>query len=698
MVRFRPDCNPVRPAGRAIHAMLENLNAPQREAVQYLDGPLLVLAGAGSGKTRVITRKIAYLVAECGFDARAIAAITFTNKAAREMRERVGELLPGRAGQGLTISTFHSLGLMILRQEARRLGYKPRFSVLDAADAQGILADIVQTTDRASLRRAAAALSAWKNALLDPEAALAAAGDEEERQLALAYAGYQASLKAYQAMDFDDLIRLPVQLFAAEPEALATWQNRLRYLLVDEYQDTNGAQYALLRQLAGPLGRFTAVGDDDQAIYAWRGADVENLRRLGQDYPRLKIIPLTQNYRSSQRILRAANSVIRNNARMHAKELWSELGLGDPIEIVRCKDDRDEAETVVNRLLAHKFQHRGRFSDYAILYRSNHQARLFEEVLRGARAPYVLSGGQSFFDRAEIKDLTAYLRLIANPDDDPAFIRAATTPRRGIGAATLERLGEYAAGRHLGLFVALFEQGIEAHLSPRQLEPLRAFGGFIARLAERAPREAAGALLDELLAGIRYEEWLYDSEDERAARGKWENVREFVAWLAQKGEADGRNLIELTQSVALMNLLEGREDEASDAVRLSTLHAAKGLEFANVYLAGVEEDILPHRECLEGDRLEEERRLMYVGITRARRHLTLSWCSRRKRGGDWVPCEASRFIAELDGEVVRQANDPASPEIARAEGRRRLAELRARLGGESDPDGVHTRGKSQRPA
>ncbi|MEW5788450.1 MAG: UvrD-helicase domain-containing protein [Pseudomonadota bacterium] len=662
--------------------MLSDLNPQQRDAVKYLDGPLLVLAGAGSGKTRVITRKIGYLVRQCGIEARHVAAITFTNKAAREMRERVGELLPGQQGQGLTVSTFHSLGLSILRAEARRLGYKPRFSVMDAGDAQQILADILKNPDKASLRHAAGLISGWKNALLDPEAARLAARDEGERQAAIAYLAYQGTLRAYQAMDFDDLIRLPVALFRDHPEALATWQGRLRYLLVDEYQDTNGAQYELMKLLAGPMGRFTAVGDDDQAIYAWRGADVENLRRLQSDYPRLKIIPLTQNYRSSQRILKAANSVIRNNPRLHDKNLWSDLGVGDPLELVQCRDDRHEAETVALRISAHKFENRTRFADYAILYRGNHQARLFEEALREARIPYQLSGGQSFFDRAEIKDLTAYLRLIANQDDDPAFIRAATTPRRGIGAGTLEKLGDHAGKRHVSLFAAVHELGFQSELPARQLEPLSTFCDFINRLAQRAEREPAGRLLDELLAAIRYEEWLYDSEDDRAARNKWENVREFANWLGKKGEDDGKTLIELTQTVSLMNLLEGREDEAPDAVRLSTLHAAKGLEYPHVFLVGVEEEILPHRECLEGPRLEEERRLMYVGITRARRSLTLTWCARRKRGGDLLPCEPSRFVAELDPEQVRRvgASVPEG-EAPREDGRRRLSALKAMLGG-----------------
>jgi ATP-dependent DNA helicase Rep len=661
--------------------MLSDLNSPQREAVKYLDGPLLVLAGAGSGKTRVITRKIAYLVKDCQFDGRHIAAITFTNKAAREMRERVGELLDGKQAKGMTISTFHSLGLSILRQEARVLGYKPQFSVLDAADAGGILAEIIKTTDKQVLRRAASLISNWKNALLTPEGAEQAAENEAEAQVARAYHSYQSTLKAYQAMDFDDLIRLPVDLFRAEADVLTRWQGRLRYLLVDEYQDTNGAQYELMKLLAGPMGRFTAVGDDDQAIYAWRGADVENLRRLGEDYPTLKLIPLTQNYRSSRRILDAANRVIRHNSRLHDKNLWSEHGHGDPIQVVDCKDDRHEAETVAVRIDAHRFQSRGRFADYAVLYRGNHQARVIEEAFRAAKIPYLLSGGQSFFDRAEIKDLTAYLRLIANPDDDPAFIRAATTPRRGIGPSTLERLGHYAADRHVSLFAAMFEEGAQAALPAKQLHPLIEFGEFINRLAFDAERAPAGAVLDDLLGAIRYETWLYDSEDERAARSKWENVREFVDWLTKKGAEDGKTLVELSQMVALMSLLEGRKDEEVDAVRLSTLHAAKGLEFPHVFLVGVEEEILPHRECLEGNRLEEERRLMYVGITRAQRSLTLTWCKRRKRAQEWLPCAPSRFLAELEDGDTQRSGETLAPEDAKAAGKRRLADLKAMLGG-----------------
>ncbi|MBU3736712.1 MAG: ATP-dependent DNA helicase Rep, partial [Methylobacterium sp.] len=461
--------------------MQTNLNAPQREAVKYLDGPLLVLAGAGSGKTRVITHKIAHLIEACGYQPREIAAITFTNKAAREMQERVGHLLKDKPGKGLTVSTFHALGLQMLRQEARLLGYKPQFSILDAADSFKILADLLATTDKQLLKRTQWQISGWKNAFLNPDQAKAQAEDDNATVAARVYQLYQQTLKAYQAVDFDDLIRLPVELFLQHPEALDKWRHKLKYLLIDEYQDTNACQYRLVKLLTGVEGRFTAVGDDDQAIYGWRGADVENLRQLTLDFPALKVIKLEQNYRSTVRILRAANQVIANNPKLFEKKLWSEHGTGDPIQVSAMRDEDHEAEAVVLKLLAHKFEHRSRFADYAVLYRGNHQSRLLEEKLREHKVPYTVSGGQSFFDKAEIKDIVSYLRLIANEDDDPAFIRTATTPRKGIGNTTLERLGEYAALKHISLFEAAFEGEFQQAVGPKQLEDLLQFCRFVQR-------------------------------------------------------------------------------------------------------------------------------------------------------------------------------------------------------------------------
>ncbi|MFZ5508512.1 MAG: UvrD-helicase domain-containing protein [Pseudomonadota bacterium] len=656
--------------------MLSKLNAPQREAVTYLDGPLLVLAGAGSGKTRVITQKIAYLIESRGFQPQHVAAITFTNKAAKEMRERVTQLLPNVSLQALTVSTFHALGARILRQEAKALQLKPGFSIFDAADAAGVIAELAGDTDKGRVRALQWRISQWKNALVEPDAASSQAGDELELAAARLYGDYERALRAYQAVDFDDLIRLPVRLFEQQPEVLIRWQGRLQYLLVDEYQDTNRTQYTLLRQLAGARAAFTAVGDDDQAIYAWRGADVENLRALQQDYPRLKVIKLEQNYRSTVRILAAANALIANNPKLFEKRLWSEFGHGEPIQVSAARDAEHEAEQVVMKLAAHKFEHRGAFRDYAILYRGNHQARVFEQQLRNHKIPYRITGGQSFFERAEIKDLTAYLRLIANSDDDPAFIRAVTTPRRGVGSSTLEGLGRYAGSRHLSLFAAAFEVGAPRHVNPKQLETVREFGSFINRMEWRASREPARPVLEDLLRAIDYQAWLFETLEPREAETKWSNVRDFVDWLAKKGEEENKNLAELTQTVALITMLDKDNDNA-DAVQLATLHAAKGLEFKHVFLVGVEEGLLPHRESVDNGNIEEERRLMYVGVTRARQSLHLSYCERRRTGKEVRACEPSRFIAEL-GDDVRMSGRQAEP-ADKAAGAARLAQLRAML-------------------
>ncbi|MBK8893463.1 MAG: UvrD-helicase domain-containing protein [Propionivibrio sp.] len=656
-------------------------NPPQREAIRYLDGPLLVLAGAGSGKTRVITQKIAYLIEECGVSPSNIAAITFTNKAAREMQERVGKLLKSKPA-GLTISTFHSLGVRILREDAKELGYKPRFSIFDANDCFAIVSDLAGSVDKATIRRLQSIISGWKNALTSPDRALHNVQNEAEKLAALAFASYSATLKAYQAVDFDDLIALPVELFKAHPAVLGKWQNRLRYLLIDEYQDTNACQYALLKMLAGPRAAFTAVGDDDQAIYGWRGADIENLRGLPRDYPNLKLIKLEQNYRSTVRILKAANALIAHNEKLFDKKLWSDLGHGDPITVTVCKDSEKEAESVAMKLQAHKFEHRGTYADYAVLYRGNFQARALEQQLRDQRVPYVLSGGQSFFDKAEIKDITAYLRLLANSDDDPAFIRAVTTPRRGVGGATLEALGTYAGERHLSLFAAVFEAGIVQRVQPRQLAPLLEFCEFINRLEYRATREPVEPVMDTLLTAIGYEAWLHDEDDKRIALARWENVLELAKWLVKKGEEDGKSLIELTQTIALINLLDKQEDGSRpDAVQLSTLHAAKGLEFKHVFLIGVEEGMLPHRESQDADKIEEERRLMYVGITRAQRSLHLSYCEKRKQGRELIPCEASRFIAEMGTEDLRFSGGKADSAPDKAGGAARLSAMKAMLSG-----------------
>ena len=645
------------------------LNPTQREAVLYLDGPCLVLAGAGSGKTRVITQKIAYLLLDCDYQARHVVALTFTNKAAREMDDRVKRLVDPALTKGLTISTFHSLGVRILREEAKHAGLKPQFSIFDSDDALAIVQDLLVTTDRARLRSVQQTISLWKNGLIDPEAAAALAATASEVEAAHVYRSYNATLAAYQAVDFDDLIALPAQIFEREGEVREKWQKRVRYLLVDEYQDTNVCQYRLVQWLTGPRALFTAVGDDDQAIYAWRGATIENLAKLATDYPQIRLVKLEQNYRSSQSILAAANHVIAKNPKLFEKKLWSEHGTGEAISVTAMPNDEAEAETVAMKISAARFEKQASWKDFAILYRGNHQARIIEQAMRNLHIPYSISGGQSFFDKAEVRDILAYLRLIANEEDDPAFIRAATTPKRGIGQATLQTLGQYAGERQISLFAAVFEMGLDSRLNTRQLEPLRHFGEFIVKIQFRAGHtppgqpvraaEPAGVILDELLGAIQYERYLYDMLDEKPAQNRWQNVLELTSWLKRKAEADSMGLLDLVQHVALVTMLERSDEQEQDAVKLSTLHASKGLEYPHVYLLGVEEGLLPHLGRDEEDvdptkaaealvsRVQEERRLMYVGITRAQRSLHLSWCQKRRRAREDLVREPSRFIEEM---------------------------------------------------
>ncbi len=658
---------------------MHGLNPPQREAIRYLDGPLLVLAGAGSGKTRVITEKIAYLLGECGMAPQHVTAITFTNKAAREMRERATKLVGERAGE-VNISTFHALGAKFLRMEARAIGLKPGFSILDASDTAALFNELLKDSDKSRVKLIQQRISLWKNALLGPDDV--APADDLEAGAQRVYAEYERTLKAYQAVDFDDLIMKPVQLLEQDEDVATRWRSRIWHLLVDEYQDTNRCQNRLMRLLTGERAAFTAVGDDDQSIYAWRGADVDNLRQLQVDFPRLKVIKLEQNYRSTTRILKAANSVIQHNPKLFDKKLWSDKGHGDVIRVMACRDDQHEAAWVVTRLMAHKFEMRGQghWRDYAILYRGNFQARQFEQQLRAHKVPYVLSGGQSFFDKREIKDVTSYLRLLANQDDDPAFIRAATTPKRGIGGTTLEALGHAAGRRHISLFAAIFAPGIEHDVKAPQLAVLREFGNFINRIEWRAQREPAGQVLDDLLKAIAYEAWLFETQEARDAESRWGNVREFVGWLSTKGEEEKKNLLELAQTVALITMLD-KQDDNVDAVQLATLHAAKGLEFRHVHLVGVEEGSLPHRESIDAGNIEEERRLMYVGITRAQLSLNLSWCAKRKQGREIVERAASRFIAEIGDDIKHEGQGAVSsaPSFDKSAGNARLANFKALL-------------------
>jgi ATP-dependent DNA helicase Rep len=666
------------------------LNSRQREAVQAVGGPVLVLAGAGSGKTAVITHKIAWLIRQHKIAPEHIAAVTFTNKAAREMKSRVGAMLDRASAQAVNVSTFHTLGLTIIRHERRRLGIKSNFSIFDNEDSTALIRELMRadlSTDKKLPNRVQWQISSWKNDLVSPEDATRdVAGDTIKLVAARVYPEYDRHLRAYNAMDFDDLIGLPVQLLRSEGEVRATWRERYRYLLVDEYQDTNKAQYELVKLLVGERGAFTVVGDDDQSIYTWRGAHPENLNLLQQDFPELRVVKLEQNYRSTGRILHAANALIANNAHLFEKRLWSELGHGDPLRVIAADNEEHEAEKIVGALQYHRFQQHTSFADYAILFRSNHQARLFEKVMREHRIPYFLSGSRSFFDRSEIKDVLAYLRLITNPDDDNAFLRIVNTPRREIGPATLEKLGHYAGNRGLSLLTASFELGLEQNLNARQTTTLRAFTHWVRDMAQRAEQDDAVALVKHIVADIHYDDWLRETCNDRViADRRMENVYDLVDWLKRLALRDDENLNlgELVAKICLIGMLEkDGEEDTSDHVALMTLHAAKGLEFPHVFVAGFEEGILPHAASLEEDRLEEERRLAYVGITRARKTLTLTWARRRKRGGEMVDCEPSRFLGELpqDDLVWESKGHEAPVEERQARGRAYLDNLRDMLG------------------
>ena len=645
--------------------MADTLNPAQLEAVHHLAGPCLVLAGAGSGKTRVITHKIARLL-QAGLEPRQIAAITFTNKAAQEMRERAKGLVGSRAAKDLVVSTFHSLGVRLLRADGSRLGLKEQFSILDSDDVLGVLRDAGGTTDAKQARHWQWAISLWKNQGLDAEGASRAAQDDDERVAARVMQRYEERLAAYQAVDFDDLIGLPVKLLQRDAQARAKWQDTFRHVLVDEYQDTNAVQYELLKLLVGERTPFTAVGDDDQSIYGWRGATVDNLKRLPQEYPKLKVIPLEQNYRSTGAILRAANHVIAANPKLFEKKLWSEHGDGEPVRLIECDGEEHEAERAVAWIQSRRAEGgQVKFADFAVLYRANHQARVFEQKLRAAQIPYKVSGGQSYFDRAEIKDLCAWLRLLVNQDDDPAFLRAVTTPKRGIGHQTLAKLGEFAGRWKTSLFEALFADSLGTALGAKAVGSLHEFGRFVNDLEHRARHtegaEDAKALLLGWLKDIGYEQHLHDGEEtEKLAAARWSNVLDFVDWIArrcggeltQEGgtfETAKQSVLQVAQTISVIISLAERGDQ-QDVVTLSTLHAAKGLEWPHVMLVGVNEGLLPFRS--EGDdmtaaRLEEERRLMYVGITRARTTLALSTLRRRKRGREIVAGVPSRFIAEM---------------------------------------------------
>ncbi len=673
--------------------MTQDLNPQQQTALKYIDGPLLVLAGAGSGKTSVITQKIAYLVEHCDIPARNIAAVTFTNKAAREMKARVSNLLSAQRSKGLTVSTFHNLGLTIIRTEIKTLGFKSGFSILDQEDCRNLLKELLvrhSELDDKLIDTVQNTISNWKNALLEPGNATSVANSTGEQSIAMLYERYQRALKAYNAVDFDDLIMTPVMLFRQHPEVLAKWQRRIRYLLVDEYQDTNLAQYELVKTLVNEKQALTVVGDDDQSIYAWRGARPENLMQLQEDFPSLEIVKLEQNYRSTGRILGAANKLIDNNPHLIPKTLWSELGPGDPLRFITSENEDTECERVVNEIIDMRLKRRCKYSDFAVLYRGNYQAKLVEIKLQTQSIPYEITGGQSFYAKTEIKDVMAYLRLVINTDDDNALLRIINTPRRQIGPTTLERLGDYANKRGLSMYAAIDEVALSASMPANNLERLKAFKNWITGVQKNIYSGNPIAAINEMLSDADYLGWLHqNASSDPVAQKRWDNVNFLLAQLTQALKPDqqdepnknGDSAIENAISKLILRDILDREQEesADDKVQLLTLHAAKGLEFLHVFMIGMEEGILPHKNSVDGGQIEEERRLAYVGITRAQRTLTMTSARQRTQFGETSSTTPSRFIDELpEDDLIRiGAGIEASEEDNQIAGEQSLAALKS---------------------
>ena len=672
--------------------MTMKLNPQQQQAVEYVSGPCLVLAGAGSGKTRVIINKIAHLIGKCGYLPKQIAAVTFTNKAAREMKERVAQSIGKESSKGLIVSTFHTLGFDIIKREYKYLGFKANMTLFDEHDQMALLkeltADLLQE-DKELLRTLINRISNWKNDLCSPQQALTLARDKQEQTFAHCYDRYNKQLRAYNALDFDDLIMLPTLLFKQNEEVRSKWQEKIRYLLVDEYQDTNTSQYELIKLLVGDRARFTVVGDDDQSIYSWRGARPQNMVRLRDDFPALRVIKLEQNYRSSQRILHCANILIDNNDHVFDKKLFSNLGEGEKLQIIEAKNEEHEAERVVGELIAHRFIAKTHYRDYAILYRGNHQSRLLEKILMQNRIPYKISGGTSFFSRAEIKDMMAYLRLVVNQDDDAAFLRIVNTPKREIGTATLEKLGSLAQEKHVSLFEAIFDFELIQRVTPKAYDALQKFARWIVELNDEIQRSEPERAVRSMLASLHYEEYLYEyATSPKAAEMQSKNVATLFDWVADmlKGDEfnEPMNLNQIVTRLTLRDMLErGEEEDDSDQVQLMTLHASKGLEFPHVFLIGMEEGILPHQTSIDEDNVEEERRLAYVGITRAQQNLWFSLCKERRQFGELIRPEPSRFLLELPENDLQWERDkpPLTAEQQQAKTQSHIANLRAILRG-----------------
>lgn len=651
-----------------ITASIAQLNKEQRQAVETVDGPLLIMAGAGSGKTRVLTHRIGYLIEERKAAPWNILAITFTNKAAREMQDRVAQLI-GPQGQDIWVSTFHSMCVRMLRRDIERIGYTSNFTILDTTDQLSVIRGCYQDLNLDpkifNQRAVLAAISNAKNELLTVDQFAEQAGNDYFKQIVeKVYRAYQKKLKISNALDFDDLIMKTIELFHAEPEVLSRYQQQFRYIHVDEYQDTNRAQYMLCKMIAAEHHNICVVGDSDQSIYGWRGADIGNILTFEKDYPQVKIILLEQNYRSTANILQAANHVIANNKSRKPKNLWTDQGAGEAIKVFRAGSEHEEGYFIaeeINNNVAKGLS----YGEQAILYRTNAQSRVIEEVLIKSDIPYQIVGGVKFYDRKEIKDVLAYLRLVSNPNDDISFVRIINVPKRGIGAKTVERIAEWAAQSGDSMFAALYE--LDAlEVGARAKQSLLNFRKMIEQLNYRADELSVTELTEEVLSLTEYREQLL-AEDSLEATSRLENIEELLSvTLDFERRHEDKSLLSFLTDLALIADIDALEDDGVDSVgdqhaklTLMTLHSAKGLEFPVVYIAGLEEGIFPHSRTFEDEQeLEEERRLAYVGITRAEQRLYLTCATSRLLFGKMTSNAPSRFLEEIPEELI----DDVSPQ------------------------------------
>ncbi|MGN8790759.1 DNA helicase PcrA, partial [Paenibacillus barengoltzii] len=643
-----------------IQEAVSRLNPQQRQAVEATEGPLLIMAGAGSGKTRVLTHRIAYLIATRKAPPWAILAITFTNKAAREMQDRVSRLVGGPEGRDIWVSTFHSMCVRILRRDIERIGFTSNFSILDSTDQLSVIRNCMKEqnidTKKFEPKAVQAAISAAKNELITPQQYEQKIGDYFEGIVAKIYTQYQRQLRQNNSLDFDDLIMKTIELFKAAPDVLDFYQKKFQYIHVDEYQDTNRAQYMLCRMLADKHHRICVVGDSDQSIYRWRGADISNILNFEKDYPEAKTILLEQNYRSTSTILNAANEVIGHNTGRKPKKLWTDKGDGDKIKVYRANSEHDEGYFVTTEI--HNSVKSGRnYRDHAILYRTNAQSRVIEEILIKSDIPYQIVGGIKFYDRKEIKDLLAYLRVLSNPDDDISLTRIINVPKRGIGDTTVAKLADAAAQRGTSIYRVL-EVVDDLGFAGRTRNALVEFFDMIHGLHQMVPYLSVTELTEKLLEVTQYRLEL-QNENTLEARSRLENIDEFLSVTMEfENNNEDKSLVSFLTDLALiadidsMNDNNDTEKPNDDAVVLMTMHSAKGLEFPVVFIIGMEEGVFPHsRAFLDDEELEEERRLAYVGITRAEEKLFLSCAQMRTLFGRTTANPPSRFLDEIPEEL-----------------------------------------------